>query len=90
MKIIIDEFWNIPLWNGKNADGMHQCPKGPREGFNWAWVCHRPSIAQERWRVIPWFDWWAIRYEPIGWPCQWAIVEVFLTEEEARKRVKDF
>jgi len=90
MKIIIDEFWNIPLWNGKNADGVHQCPKGPREGFNWAWVCHRPSIAQERWRVIPWFDWWAIRYEPIGWPCQWAIVEVFLTEEEARKRVKDF
>jgi hypothetical protein len=23
-----------------------------------------------------WHDAWAIRYEPLGWECQWAIVEV--------------
>ena len=63
--IIIDEFWNIPLWRGKNADGVHQCPKGPRAARSWAFVCHVPPEGAKRWRVIPWHGWWAIRFEPI-------------------------
>jgi hypothetical protein len=26
-RIVIDEWWNTPLWNGKNADGVHHVPK---------------------------------------------------------------
>ena len=81
---VIDEWWNTPLWNGKNADGVHQCPKGPRDATNWAWICHRPSVWKERWRVIPWGTFWAIRYEPVDWECLWVIVEIHMTLEDAR------
>ena len=88
--IIIDEFWNIPLWRGKNADGVHQCPKGPRAARSWAFVCHVPPEGAKRWRVIPWHGWWAIRFEPIGWECQWMIPELHRTRTEADESIKKF
>src|SRR5258708_4612043 len=82
---VIDKYWNIPLWKGKNADGDHQCPKGPHDASNWAWICHRPSLAAERWQIIPWHGWYAIRFEPVGWECKWRIVGVYFTFDQAHE-----
>jgi len=85
---VIDQYWNTPLWNGRNADGVHQCPKGPQDASNWAWISHRPSVGAERWRIIPWGEWCAIRYQPIGWEPHWCIIGVYFTIEQAREALE--
>ena len=88
---VIDEYWNTPLWKGKNADGIHQCPKGPHDATNWAWICHVPSVGAQRWRIIPWHGWYAIRYEPIdGWEPHWCIVGIYFTMAQAREALEAY
>ena len=88
---VIDEYWNTPLWKGKDADGVHRCPKGPHDASNWAWICHRPSVGVERWRIIPWHGWYAIRYEPIdGWEPHWCIVGIYVTMAQALEAIEGF
>jgi hypothetical protein len=61
----------------------------------WRKICDRPTVWEERWRVIPFGGLWAIRYEPVGkinphrWKHLWCVVEVWPTKEAATQRIME-
>ena len=86
----IDRWGNVPTRGGKDCNGIHRCPKGPQDASSWVWISHQPSIGAERWKIIPWQDWFAIRYEPVGWECRWCIVGIYFTIGQAREAMEKF
>jgi len=80
----IDRWGNVPTRQGKDCNGIHRCPKGPQDASNWAWISHGPNVWQERWKIIPWGTFYAIRFQPVGnWECCWRIVGVYVTMAQA-------